>query len=523
MFLRYTKVRRGSAVLEYASIAERTIENGRQKTKTLKYLGPVKSESDRERYRRIFQEYREAMKKFSLTDLRIKPTLSFGVFHASKAIMDRCGISAVLERHTGTYAGIISFMISSRLFEASSDIDLLSLRERVYYPWELNMSKDNIYRSLDAIIEEKDRIETDLFDALKPDTSTVHYDLTSSYFEGREENDLVLFGYSRDKKRGKEQIVIGLVMADGIPIHHEVWPGNTIDPKTLEDTISFLKDRFGIKNMIFIADRAFGRSRSLDLLDRNQYITAAYRWDQPYRNTLIGTDFTDGHPMDGLIVKEVKISPKEIIKYPTEDQLKFAEKRRYIAVYNPDREKLDLMDLEEKIGAVKKKISEIHDPGDLKKSLGSLKSLVKFFKNDAVLNERRIDIIRKLAGRFLIVTNTDLPYGEIVSAYKEQWKVERAFRTIKSFLDIRPVYHRRSERIRAHVFIYALSFLVSAIMEKSTGRSIESIRRDLNRLDVVPVTVENRKFYVSSDSPEASSILKSLKIPYPRIHESAHT
>ena len=523
MFLRYTKVRRGSAVLEYVSIAERTIENGRQKTKTLKYLGPVKSESDRERYRRIFQEYREAMKKFSLTDLRIKPTLSFGVFHASKAIMDRCGISAVLERHTGTYAGIISFMISSRLFEASSDIDLLSLRERVYYPWELNMSKDNIYRSLDAIIEEKDRIETDLFDALKPDTSTVHYDLTSSYFEGREENDLVLFGYSRDKKRGKEQIVIGLVMADGIPIHHEVWPGNTIDPKTLEDTISFLKDRFGIKNMIFIADRAFGRSRSLDLLDRNQYITAAYRWDQPYRNTLIGTDFTDGHPMDGLIVKEVKISPKEIIKYPTEDQLKFAEKRRYIAVYNPDREKLDLMDLEEKIGAVKKKISEIHDPGDLKKSLGSLKSLVKFFKNDAVLNERRIDIIRKLAGRFLIVTNTDLPYGEIVSAYKEQWKVERAFRTIKSFLDIRPVYHRRSERIRAHVFICALSFLVSAIMEKSTGRSIESIRRDLNRLDVVPVTVENRKFYVSSDSPEASSILKSLKIPYPRIHESAHT
>ncbi|MCL4480329.1 MAG: hypothetical protein M1113_02440 [Candidatus Thermoplasmatota archaeon] len=76
---------------------------------------------------------------------------------------------------------------------------------------------------------------------------------------------------------GKEQIVIGLIMTDGIPIHHEVWPGNTVDPKTLEGTISFLKDRFGIKNMIFIADRAFGRSRSLDLLDRNQYITAAYR------------------------------------------------------------------------------------------------------------------------------------------------------------------------------------------------------------------------------------------------------
>ena len=72
------------------------------------------------------------------------------------------------------------------------------------------------------------------------------------------------------------------------------------------------------------------------------------------------------------------------------------------------------MDLEEKISAVKKKISEIHDPGDLKKSLGSLKSLVKFSKNAPLLNERRINIIRKLAGRFLLVTNTDLPYGEIV-------------------------------------------------------------------------------------------------------------
>jgi len=181
------------------------------------------------------------------------------------------------------------------------------------------------------------------------------------------------------------------------------------------------------------------------------------------------------------------------------------------------------MDLEEKIGAVRKKISEIHDPGDLEKSLGSRKSLVKFTKNAAVLNESRIEIMRRLAGRFLIVTSTDLPYGEIVSAYKEQWKIERAFRTIKSFLDIRPVYHRKSERIKAHVFVCVLSFLVSAIMEKSTGRSIESIRKDLNRLDVVPVTVENMKFYVSSDSPEASSILKSLKIPYPRIHESAHT
>ena len=76
-------------------------------------------------------------------------------------------------------------------------------------------------------------------------------------------------------------------MADGIPVHHEVWPGNTIDPRTLEPILSTLKDSFGIRNVTFIADRAFGRSKSLDLLDQNRYITAAYRWDQPYRNIVM--------------------------------------------------------------------------------------------------------------------------------------------------------------------------------------------------------------------------------------------
>jgi transposase len=149
-------------------------------------------------------------------------------------------------------------MIISRPFEPSSDLDLIDLAGRVYYPWNGGISEDNVYRSLDILIEKKERIEMDIFNALKHDEFVVHYDLTSSYFERREDNDLVLFGYSRDKKRGKEQIVIGLVMADGIPIYYEVWAGNTIDPKIVESTISVLKERFHIGKMILIADRAFG-------------------------------------------------------------------------------------------------------------------------------------------------------------------------------------------------------------------------------------------------------------------------
>ena len=204
MFLRFTKVKRGSAVLEYASIAERVVENHKQKTITVKYLGSVKSDEDRERYRKILEQYREAMKKFSINDMNVKPTLSFGIFYAARTIMERNGISGILEKHANSYAETLSFMIISRLFDPSSDINLIDIDKRVYYPRETHISEDSVYRSLDSLLEEKDSIELEIFQALKPDTSVVHYDLTSSYFEGREDNDLVLFGYSRDKKRGKE-------------------------------------------------------------------------------------------------------------------------------------------------------------------------------------------------------------------------------------------------------------------------------------------------------------------------------
>ena len=285
-----------------------------------------------------------------------------------------------------------------------------------------------------------------------------------------------------------------------------------------------LKDRFGIRNVTFIGDRAFGRSKSLDLLDQNRYITAAYRWDQPYRNILMNTDFTDGQKMNDLIIKRVTINTSDVMnENSTEEQIKLAGKRRYIAVYNKEKEELDLKDIEDRVNVVKKKITETLDQNDLKKSLGKLKSLVKFTENGSMINEKRINILKKIAGRFLIVTNTDLPEREVVSAYKEQWEIERSFRTIKSFIEIRPVYHRKSERIRAHVFVCVLSLLLSRIMEKRTGTTIASLRKSLNTLDVVPVNVDTRKIYISSESQEAYQILKTLGMTYPRIRECAHT
>ena len=208
----------------------------------------------------------------------------------------------------------------------------------------------------------------------------------------------------------------------------------------------------------------------------------------------------------------------------TEEQRKLAEKRRYIAVYNRKREELDLQDLNDKIDTVKKKISDITDQKELKKSLGKLKSLVKFTENNTALNERRIEILKKLAGRFLIVTNTDLNEDEVVSAYKEQWQIERSFRTIKSFLEIRPVYHRKSNRIKAHVFVCVLSLLLSRLIEKKTKITISEAGRILSYLKVTPVRLGPGIVMIRSESEQALDLLNQMNIPYPeRILDGART
>jgi hypothetical protein len=520
VFLRFAKRKGKYGVEVYAQLVEKYREDGKQKTRIIKHLGPVHNQDDRDRYRSIFQQelQKSSISGTSMGNMAFDPPLDFGMIYAARNIMEDTGIMRSLSV-LGKYRETIFLMIAARITHPDSDISLTRFFRTVYYPWDSpRMGKDDLYRALDALIGFKDRIEMRLFMALKPDTSVIHYDLTSSYFEGEENNDLVLFGYSRDKKRGKEQIVMGLVMADGIPIHHEVWPGNTIDPKTLESTVSVLKDRFRIKNMTFIADRAFGRSGSLDLLDRNQYITAAYRWDQPYRNILMDTDFTSGTVMDDLIIKKVAVNVEDVLKEDsTADQRTLAGKRRYIAVYNSYREKLDLEDLNDRIDIVKGKMSEITDQKELKRSLGKLKSLVKFTKNGTVLNEKRIHILKRIAGRFLIVTNTDLTEDEVVSAYKEQWQIERSFRTIKSFLEIRPVYHRKEERIRAHVFVCVLSLLLSRLIEKRLTVSHLTVERTAEILwgiKAIPVKSPMRIVY-GSQSDEAVRILNEMGIKPP--------
>ncbi|MCL5439628.1 MAG: transposase [Candidatus Thermoplasmatota archaeon] len=314
-----------------------------------------------------------------------------------------------------------------------------------------------------------------------------------------------------------------MMMADGIPIHHQVFPGNVIDPKTLKPIHSDLRERFHIGRVIFIGDRAFGRKPSLQYLDKNEYITAVYRWDQPYRNMLMNTKIDQNNYMKDLELYANEIEVEWKTNNLSKSEIKRIKNRRAIVVYSPERERYDISDIDEKVSVVRTIIDSGKKGSDLTDALGKLKSYTIKGKG---LNEKRIGIMKKLAGRFMIISDTNLSVTDIVKGYKDLWKIERSFRTMKSFLEIRPVYHRKEERIEAHVFVCVLSLLISRLFEKALKEkmTISRISEVLSELKAIPVKIPEGEIVLRSESESAQKILEELNIPYPgKIFDSVPT
>lgn len=520
MHLRIITLKRGKSVTRYAQIVERYYVNGKAKNRIIKHLGPVKSDNDIEKYRKIFalEKRKESIQKADLRTLDILPPKEYGLIYAARVLSLDSGLFKIFDL-LGEYSELIFVSVISRLIDPRSELGLFKVLDKIEYPMQLPVTKDRMYRALDELIMKKDDIEKAIVQVLKPDLKRVYYDLTSTYFEGSENNSLVMFGYSRDKKRGKEQVVIGIVMADGIPIYHEVYPGNRVDPATLESTIEGLKEKYNIKEVVFIEDRAFGRTPSLKLLDGDQYITAVYRWDLPYRDILMNTEIKEEDKVGDMYIKEVSV--KVSTDHMSEEEKKRIEKRRYIFVYNPEREILDKIDISEKVDAVDKILKSGKSEKELKTALGKLRSFVK----GSELNIKKIEAMKKLSGKYMIVTNTSMPVVEVVKNFKDLWKIERAFRTMKSYIEIRPVYHRKEARIKAHIFVCVLSLLYSRIIEKRMNEkmTIAEIAEKLSELKSIPVKTEEGIITLRSESENARELLKELGIPYPgRIINTLH-
>lgn len=411
----------------------------------------------------------------------------FGVLFALKQLADQVGITRVLGSAAESRLNL--FLILARIAHGGSRLsavrwakqhtvaDVLALEE---------FDEDDLYAALDWLASQQERIERALYQAYVKEQGQppvlVLYDVTSSYFEG-ECNELGQYGYNRDGKRGKQQIVIGLLTAeDGEPLAVRVFEGNTADPTTVASQITILKEQFGIAEVVMVGDRGMIKAKGKAALSAQglRYITAL-------TDAQVRTFLKEGVLQTGLF--DVPLCEVE------HDDKRLIVRRNEIVRVREERRREDkLAQLQAKI-ADRNAFVKNSRRASAATGLAALQRWAKRHKLAAfvtlALNERvivcTIDQEAKaqdalLDGCYLL--ETDVPQGlmdakTVDARYRDLQKVERNFRTVKTtFLEIRPIFLRKAERTKAHVFVAMLALKITRRFEADLHRTFGSTEDD---------------------------------------------
>ena len=410
-------------------------------------------------------------------DFQIVRSLPHGHVAAVLGTLHKIGLDLILSSKPCREAQLVIAMMVLRIIAPGSKLaNLTSLQpETAQHSLASELPLQDIetpemYEALDWLLKRQTRIENKLAKKHLHDGTLVLYDVSSSYYTGRQ-SDLIKMGYSRDGKPGEPQIVYGLLCApDGCPVAIEVFSGNTADPTTFTAQVHKVRQRFGIKRVVLVGDRGMITSKRIDEDLRD---VEGLDWITALRNhrlkKLVEQDTLQLSLFDEIDLAEVTSSD-----YPGE---------RLIVCRNPlladerARKRRELLAVaEKKLDAVAKAVSRERQPLRGKDKIGlrigrDLKTtkMMKHFqltiKDDSFSYQRLDQQIAEeasLDGFYVIRTSLSrerMSAEDTVRTYKDLSQVEWAFRSMKSVdLKVRPIYHWKDDRIRAHVFLCMLAY-----------------------------------------------------------------
>jgi hypothetical protein len=349
----------------------------------------------------------------------------------------------------------------------------------------------------------KDLIEEELFArqrSLFSELDLVFFDTTSIYFEGEGGQSLGEWGHSKDHRPDLRQMVVGVVLdGSGRPICCELWPGNTTDVTSLLPIVDRLRQRFAIGSICIVADRGMISKETIAELEdpgrRWQYILGArMRTQKEVREEVLGRAGR----------YQVVQPPREVAKDPAPLEVKevWVEERRYVVCRNEDQARKDAADRQAIVASLREQLHR----GD--KSLVGNKGYRLYLKSRGeafAIDEEKIEQEARYDGKWVLRTNTELPAEDVALKYKQLWMVEQAFRTLKSILETRPIYHKRDETIRGHVFCSFLALLLmKELQDRLASRGLEAewdrVIGDLDQLTENEVELDGKRFLWRSES-----------------------
>lgn len=340
----------------------------------------------------------------------------------------------------------------------------------------------------DLIEEELFARRRDLFSGL----DLVFFDTTSIYFQGEGGETIGKRGHSKDHRPDLKQMVVGVVLdQDGNPVCSELWPGNTADVKSLVPVVDRLKTRFRISGVCIVADRGMISAKTLAEVEKREwkYILGVRMRSSTEAKAVVGRAgrYAEVHPKSD---DPNDPSPLKVKEVWVEDQ------RRYVVCVNEDQATKDRHDREAVVASLRDALGQ----GD--KSLVGNKGYRKFLRaggKQFAVDEDKIKQEARYDGKWVLTTNTDLPAREVALKYKQLWMVEDVFRSMKSLLDTRPIYHKCDETIRGHVFCSFLALLLrkelgDRLARKDFHLEWADVVRDLDNLVEMEVAISGKGY-----------------------------
>jgi hypothetical protein len=464
----------------------------------------------------------------SLDQVHLSQGRSLGAVWSLFETARRLGIDQALGH--GFAAQLALWQVLARVLEQGSRLSAVRLAQ-VHAACDVlgiqrGFDENDLYANLTWLSTHQEAIETRLFakrrGPQKPELFL--YDVTSSYLEG-EDNAYGAYGYNRDGKKSKKQIVIGLLCDEqGAPVSTEVFRGNTQDPKTFAAQVKKASQRFGCERVTFVGDRGMIKSGQVEDLTQAgfHYITAITK---PQIDTLIEARLIQME----LFADEVCEVEREGVRYVL--------RRNPIRAAQLAASRADKQTTVEQLRQDRNGYLEKHPRAKVATAEKALRTKIAQLKTEAWLtvqaegralkltvNQSALEETARLDGCYVI--KTDLPASAasrqvVHDRYKELTLVEQAFRTCKTaHLETRPIYVRTAEHTRGHVLVVMLAYLIRRELSHAWTALDVTVEEGLHQLQTlcsieVKVTEGGTCLRIPTPSPAAAALLKALKIHLP--------
>jgi transposase len=553
MFTRIKKFKnKDGSIREYLFIVENKWVNGKAKQNVIANLGRL----DKAMTGRV-DSLMESVSKYAsrqnlinaCKDIEPLNSKTYGELIIFRKIWHRLGLDKLFKKYLKEsnkeidLTEAIFALVSNRLIAPSSKREACYWKEEVYEPKWDNYQLHHFYRALDFIQKNKEKMEKELFDTTKDifkcKVDVMMFDTTTVKYWGKgKDNDLLDYGYSKEKRGDLKQLVLGIIMdKDGVPLGHEVWPGNTSDKKSFKKVIDKIKYKYSIEKVILVCDRGMISEKIIEYLEAEKYeyiLGVRMRQLSKDRRNILLSEKLFKRVSKNISVKELKewelyeqsrreaerqreASGKEVRHRLNSEELKEYKKskkgrRRWVVYLNEkvasqDREKREYF----------KKIIEN------KIEFRTAKEWIvkNGYKKYVTIKEMSIELDRdKLQeewlydGKWALISNSKLDSMELVYTYKDLNQIERHFRSLKSDIEVGPIFHWTESRIRAHIFVCFLALqikvaLTKAIKSISKDLSYSEVMRDVRKIKAVTFRVKDLDLTMRTDlSGKAHSRLR---------------